>query len=248
VPASYSDLADPAVAAFVVIPAVLVIALISGARLAWRRSGAPAATVTRVSWLTGGLAVLWMAVTWVVADSGVLRLWDRRPPPFGLLMLAIAAISVAIAFSPFGTRLARFVPLWALVGVQTFRLPLELAMHAMYERGVMPPQMTYTGRNFDIVTGATAIVVAALSFSGRGGRVLVGAWNVMGLSLLVNVVVVAILSTPTFRIFGDERLNVWVTYTPFVWLPAVMVLAAFAGHLLIFRALISGAVPPLPRK
>jgi heme exporter protein D len=28
-----------------------------------------------------------------------------------------------------------------------------------------------------------------------------------------------------------------VTYPPFVWLPAVMVLAALAGHLLIFRAL-----------
>ena len=27
----------------------------------------------------------------------------------------------------------------------------------------------------------------------------------------------------------------FVTYTPFVWLPAVMVLAALAGHLLIFR-------------
>ena len=35
-------------------------------------------------------------------------------------------------------------------------------MHRMAERGIMPPQMTYTGRNFDIVTGATAIVVAAL--------------------------------------------------------------------------------------
>jgi hypothetical protein len=40
-----------------------------------------------------------------------------------------------------------------------------------------------------------------------------------------------------FRYFGDDRLNVWVTYPPYVWLPAVMVLAAFAGHLTIFRAL-----------
>ena len=29
----------------------------------------------------------------------------------------------------------------------------------------------------------------------------------------------------------------FVTYTPFVWLPAVMVVAALAGHLVIFRAL-----------
>jgi hypothetical protein len=29
----------------------------------------------------------------------------------------------------------------------------------------------------------------------------------------------------------------FVAYPPFVWLPAVMVVAALAGHLVIFRAL-----------
>ena len=50
----------------------------------------------------------------------------------------------------------------------------------------------------------------------------------------------AILSTPRFAAFGADRLNVFVAYPPFVWLPAVLVLAALAGHLLVFRAL---AVP-----
>jgi len=145
--------------------------------------------------------------------------------------------AVLIVVSPIGTGIAKTIPLWMLVGVQAFRLLLELAMHAMAERGIMPPQMTYTGRNFDIVTGTTAILVAALLLAGSAGRRLVLAWNILGLALLVNVVVIAILSTPIFRLFGDDHLNVFVTYTPFVWLPAVMVLAALAGHLLIFRAL-----------
>ena len=63
------------------------------------------------------------------------------------------------------------------------------------------------------------------------------AWNVGGLILLVNIVAVAILSTPTFAAFGPDRLNVFVFYPPFVWLPAVLVLAALAGHLIVFRAL-----------
>ena len=110
-------------------------------------------------------------------------------------------------------------------------------MHAIYERGIMPGQMSYAGRNFDIVTGIAALPVAALLAWGRGGRTLAAAWNVLGLALLVNVVVIAILSTPRFAYFGGEQLNVWVTYPPFVWLPAVMVLAALAGHLIVFRAL-----------
>ena len=41
------------------------------------------------------------------------------------------------------------------------------------------------------------------------------------------------LSTPRFAAFGPDRLNIFVTYPPFVWLPAVLVLAALAGHLII---------------
>ena len=179
-----------------------------------------------------------MAVTWAAAASGILREWTRNPPPFGLLVVAIVGLAFALTYSRFGTRVSVVIPLWALVLVQAFRLPLELAMHGMYTRGIMPVHMTYTGLNFDIVTGATAIPVAILAATGYAGRRAVAAWNILGLVLLINVVTVAILGTPRFRYFGDDHLNVWVTYPPFVWLPAVMVLSALAGHLLIFRAIL----------
>jgi hypothetical protein len=231
------DYADPAVAAFVLIPVALVGVLVWATAATWQRGGAPPDVARRAAVIVGGAALAWMAVTWTAASSGVLRLWERTPPPFGVLVVGILLLGVIIAFSRLGRQLALHVPLWGLVAVQAFRLPLELAMHVMYERGIMPGEMTYTGRNFDIVTGATAIVVAAMVGTGRAGRGVVAIWNVMGLALLVNVVTVAILATPRFRYFGDGSLNTWVTYPPFVWLPAVMVLAALAGHLVIFRAL-----------
>jgi len=181
-----------------------------------------------------------MAVTWIAARAGIFRNWEPTPPPFAFLVIAILVLGGAIAWSPLGRRLARFIPLWILVGVQAFRLPLELAMHDLSERGIMPGQMSYSGRNFDIVTGATAIIVAALVWSGRGRRRLVIAWNILGLVLLANIVAVAILATPRFRYFGDDALNTFVMDPPYVWLPAVMVLAALAGHLVIFRAVWRG--------
>ena len=231
------SLSDPASAAFIAIPMLLAVALMWATLVAWRRSGATAAAARHACLVAGAMAAVWMAATWVAASSGLLRNWDRTPPPFGLLVVLITAMAIAIAVSSFGKRLAQFVPLWALVGIQGFRLPLELAMHEMYERGIMPEQMSYSGRNFDIATGITAIIVAVALRTGRGGRGLVIVWNLLGLSLVLNVVIVAILSTPLFRYFGDDRLNVWVTYPPYVGLNAVMVLAAFAGHLTIFRAL-----------
>ena len=231
------SLSDPAVLAFFIIPILLVTALMWATAEAWQRSGAARPTVVRAAAVAGLAAIVWMAITWAAASSGIFLEWDRTPPPFGVLVFLIVVVSAAIAFSAFGSRIARYVPLWSLVAVQAFRLPLELAMHGMYTRGIMPVQMSYSGLNFDIVTGITAVIVAALVATGRGGKALVATWNVLGLMLLINVVIVAILGTPRFRFFGDEQLNTWVFYPPFVWLPAVMVLAALAGHLLIFRAL-----------
>ena len=223
---------------FVVLPVVLIGVLAWGTAVAWRRSGAPISAAARAAAVSVAGASAWMAGTGMVAASGVLRDWERTPPPIGMLVAAITALAFGMAYSPFGSRIASTMPLWVLVLVQAFRLPLEVAMHAMYVRGVMPVQMSYTGLNFDIVTGATAIPVALLAATGRAGPRLIAAWNIVGLGLLVNVVTVAILATPRFRYFGDDHLNIWVTYPPFVWLPAVMVLAALAGHLLIFRALV----------
>lgn len=230
-------LSDPVVATFIIIPVLLAAMLVWATHSAWRRSGASASASRRSALLVGAAAAVWMTATWAAAANGILQEWDRVPPPFMIVIASMLVLSAALAFSGIGTRLAGFIPLWALVAVQSFRLPLELAMHALVPRGIMPVQMSYSGRNFDIITGAAAIVVAILVRQRLGGRRVVAAWNVLGLALLINVVGVAFASTPLFRLFGDDRVVTFVTYPPFVWLPAVMVLAAAAGHLVIFRAL-----------
>jgi hypothetical protein len=229
---------DPAVLAFVVIPLGLLVALLWGTHTASRRLNEDDGTRRRAVLVTVVGAAVWMTATWRAAESGVLRLWYATPPPFALFVVAILSVTAALACTGYGRRLALGLPLWALIGIQGFRLPLELAMHALHERGIMPEQMSYSGRNFDIVTGITALIVAWLVFSGLVGRRVVLTWNVLGLLLVLNVVTVGILSTPRFRLFGDDRVNVFITYPPFIWLPAMMVLAALAGHLIVFRALL----------
>ena len=233
-------LTAPSVLPFIVLPLLVAAAFVWGVAVSSHVSSRSHAGPRRdVAVAATGTAV-WMALTWIVAASGVFRRWDETPPPFALLVVAIVALAIAIAVSATGKRLAERVPLWALVGIQGFRLPLEMAMHRLSERGIMPAQMSYSGRNFDILTGITALVVAALLARGLAGRRTVMVWNVGGLLLLTNIVVIAILSTPRFSYFGPDRVNEFVTYPPFVWLPAVLVLAALLGHLLVFRALRAG--------
>jgi hypothetical protein len=76
--------------------------------------------------------------------------------------------------------------------------------------------------------------VASRSPRSRG---LVIAWNVIGTLLLVNIVSIAVASTPMFAAFGPDRLNTWVADAPYVFLPTVLVPAAVFGHALTWRKL-----------
>lgn len=244
----YYNWTDPVDLSFIIIPVLLVAALIAGVYVASRRLRESPDERRRALIVTVGGAAVWMIATWINAARGTFRLWTEfTPPPFAYLVGGIIILAIAIASGSYGRRLAIGLPLWVLVGIQGFRLPLEVAMHAMYERGVMPVQMSYSGRNFDIVTGITALVVAALVRWGRAGRGLVLAWNILGLALLVNIMILGIISTPRIQYFGPRATNFFVAYPPFVWLPGIMVLAALAGHLLVFRALSaqkSGTIHP----
>lgn len=210
---------------------------IAGIHFAWKRTGEPAAATRRATLVAAAGTVVWLAVTFLAAESGRLR-FAPAPPTMIPLLIGVFAIGIGVAVSGAGRRLAAGIPLAVLVGVQGFRLPLELMMHRAWEEGLMPEQMSYSGLNYDILTGITALVVAILLFSGRAPAGLVRAWNWLGFALLLNIIVIAILSAPLpFRVFMNEPANVWVTQAPYVWLPAVMVTMALMGHIVIFRRL-----------
>jgi hypothetical protein len=182
---------------------------------------------------------VWMAATFAAAASGRLS-FTAMPPTMVVVILISLGLALWVGLSGTGGRIAAGVPLALLVGMQGFRLPLELLMHRAYDEGLMPVQMSFSGRNFDIVTGITAILLGAALWLApqRVSPRVVMAWNGLGFGLLANVVTIAILSTPTpLRVFMNEPANVWITQAPFVWLPAVFVLAALAGHIVIFRRL-----------
>jgi hypothetical protein len=107
-------------------------------------------------------ALVWAGVSGGLATSGILGRFEARPPPILLFMAVLLVGSVALGLSSTGGLLASRVPLVGLVGVQAFRLPLELAMHQAATDGIMPVELSFSGYNFDIVTGVLAVVVKVL--------------------------------------------------------------------------------------
>jgi hypothetical protein len=195
--------------------------------------------------VTIGAGVIYLAIPGVLALRGLLDRYDPLPAPALLLVLVLTAITLTITLSPVGRRVIAAVGLPALVGFQVFRIPVEWLLHRLYQEGVVPVQMTYAGRNFDIVTGVTAAAVWVWLARGGRSRGVVLAWNMFGLALLTNIVTIAILSTPVpFRRFLDGPPNLLPSLLPYVWLPSFLVQLALAGHILVFRHLFPAGANP----
>ncbi len=183
------------------------------------------------------ILILWLGFTGVTAWLGVLS-FETIPPTMLILLVMAFVLTVVTAFSSVGTQLAATVPLSLLVGFQSFRILVEIWLHRGYEAGLFPVQMTYSGLNFDIVSGATALVLGVLIWKRNVPAGVIQAWNILGTILLVAIIIVAVLSAPLpFRVFNNGPANTWVTGFPGVWLPAILVQAALLGHLLVFRRL-----------
>lgn len=180
------------------------------------------------------ILLLYLVLPGILAGTG--RLNDYGPPPtFFMVMGLLTLVTVVTAFSDVGSRLIMSLGLPLIVGYQFFRVAVEILLHRLYLEGVIPEVMTYSGRNFDILTGIFGGVLGLLLLRRRLPRAIVLGWNVLGICLLANIVAIAVLATPAFRFFAEGPPNLLPSTFPFVWLPTVLVQLALFGHLLVFR-------------
>ena len=215
------------------------LAVLMAAVVVWLRTHYEHVSLWPTSVVIGG----WMLVTALLARTGLLARVDLTPAPFAVMLPLIFAVPIAVALSPLGGRLAAALPIPALVGLQMFRLPLELVMHHAADLGIMPPELSYSGYNLDIVTGTAAAVLFLALRLAAVPRSVVWVWNVWGLWCLAVIAWVARSGSPLVRAFGDDprHVNTWVLYFPYVWLPTVLVMIALSGHLVLTRALLRPA-------
>lgn len=224
-----------AFATIIALVAILAVAFIAAVR-GFGDSGEPAQTKLRWTSMAVLIVAIWLGVSTLLAKSGFLLDFARRPPPFVLMAFGFTFATAVLAFSPVGTRLIKGVSIGWLIGFQAFRIPVELWLHQLYQEVVIPVQMTYSGRNFDIISGLLGLALGLWALKSPPPRWAIWGLNLVSLALLINIVTVAILSAPIpFRRFFNEPANTFVAYWPYVWLPAFLVQAAWFGHWLVFR-------------
>jgi hypothetical protein len=220
--------------------AALVVTVCSG--LAARRSAGALVAIVMIGLWLGGLAV--------AARLGFFEQIDSRPPRMALVFLPIPLTVLHLGLSRrVSGWVARVSAVW-LLGLQVFRLPVELLLVRLHREGLIPRSMTFEGRNFDILIGLTAPVVAYLYWRKAGGlgatRRLLIVWNVLGMLTVMNVAVTGALSAPSpLRLLFEDYANTAVQRFPYVWLPGFLVPLALGLHMLFLRSLKIRADVPL---
>jgi hypothetical protein len=214
---------------------VLVCAFVAGAFLrgVWISVRAHGRNPSRLTLLAGLGLLLWLAASAGMVGSGWL---EAVPARFVVPVALMVAVSVVLGLSPLGKWMAVACPIPWLLAFQGFRLPLEIILHSWVHQGVIPRTMTWTGSNWDIVSGVVALCLAPLS-----SRFRAAAWagNIVGIVLLANVGRVAILSAPVPFGWQDVTPRLLLPYhLPYALIVPVCVGGALAGHIILTRALL----------
>jgi hypothetical protein len=187
------------------------------------------------------IAVLLVWTLFVTAWSVSGKMADFSIFPFNLLPVILIPAVMAVAFlsSRLLGQALQHIPAGNLIRLQSFRFFVEVLLWVLYVANLLPVQMTFEGRNFDILVGISAPVVALLAFNGKLSKKAILIWNVACLGLLLNIVITAILSTPSpWRVFMNEPANDVIAYFPMSWLPGLLVPLAYYLHLLSIKQLL----------
>ena len=175
----------------------------------------------------------WIVLTGSLAVTGfydVPGLFPPRVAMFGVFPAVLFALANLVFFR---SSLIDKLPLRILTLLHLVRIPVELTLYWLFLGGLVPQVMTFTGRNYDILSGILALAVFFLGFTaGRPNKWLLIAFNIIGLGLLANIVVIAILSLETpIQKFGFDAPNRAVLYFPYIWLPSIIVPIVLFSHL-----------------
>ncbi len=178
----------------------------------------------------------WATATSILSLSGVLSDFSSFPPRLIIVLIIPLVAIIWLVRTKEVKEILLHTPPESIIWIQSFRIVVEILLWRLYVDNLAPVQMTFEGRNFDILSGLTALVVAYLVSNKKISSSLVIAWNFACIAILVNIVAIAILSMPTpFRVFMNEPSNTIVTKFPIVWLPALLVPLAYGLHFLSLK-------------
>src|SRR5689334_8180907 len=188
----------------------------------------------RTRMIVGLLA--WTVIISALSISGFLSDFTKLPPRPVIALLTPLVVIIWATRSSITTEILRHIPPQNIIRLQSFRFFVELVLWMLFVENLIAIQMTFEGRNFDILAGLSSIAIAWFVSRQKISKSGLIIWNILCLGLLLNIVIIAVLSMPLpFRVFMNEPANTIVMKFPFVFLPALLVPLAYGLHFLSLK-------------
>ena len=183
----------------------------------------------------------WISLQGILAASDFYLKTDTMPPRFALAVVPGFLTIIYFLVTKKGQNFIDRMPLKDLTVIHICRVPVEIVLFWLFLNEQIPRSMTFEGRNFDILSGLTALPLAWFVFKNSETKWTVNLiWNFVCLLLVLNVVAIGILSAPTpFQQFAFNQPNIGMLKFPFVWLPSVIVPIVIFSHLVAIRQLLN---------
>jgi hypothetical protein len=185
-----------------------------------------------------GVAILigWLMYDGILGYSGAVagNLFGI-PGIVALVAPIFVFVAVVLVISPVGRYMALRFSLPLLIGLQTFRVGVELTLHELWVVGAVPHLLTLSGGNVEILIGLSAPAIAWISLRGAYGRRIAVGWAVLGLLSLINVSTRAVLSGP-LHVLHTEVPNIAMGIFPYSFIPGFMAPLAVMLHVFALRA------------
>ena len=183
----------------------------------------------------------WILIQSILGFCGFYQNINMTPPRIMLFgLLPILLIFASTFFSLNGKKFIDSIDLKLLTYCHTIRIPIEIILTLLYHKGLMSVLVTFEGTNFDILSGISAPIIVFFIFRKNTvhHRALL-LWNFVCLILLLNVIVTAVLSTPSpMQLLSLAQPNVAILTFPFNLLPSFIAPLMLYAHLIAIRKIL----------
>ena len=195
----------------------------------------------RTAIFTSAGGLVWLMYVGALSYSGVVGDPSMRPPGAFMIVVPVMLFVLTVVLRSNAARdVAMTLPIWLLVGAQTFRIGVELFLHQLWSDSLVPKLLTYEGGNVDLFVGLSAPLIALAAAKKFVGRNAIFCWNVLGLLALANVIARAALTAPgPLNLIHTSVPNMAIGLFPYTFIAGFFAPLAIVLHVLSIRSVLN---------
>mgnify|MGYP005989421529 CR=1 FL=1 len=182
-----------------------------------------------------GIGLLaWFVYVYFITRSGILQNYDL-PPRFPIFLVIPPFIFTAIVlYKNRRSKIFAAIPKSWSIAYQSFRIIIESLFVATVTLGILHPEVTFEGYNYDILFGASSFLILFLVFVKKAVSEKVALiWNYLGLIVIAFIIFLFTTTTYFPSLWGSTTslASEDMISFPFVLVPAFLMPSAVFVHI-----------------